>query len=137
MTHRKLGKHNRARSDTATPLKEVLQGLERAQSSEMIFRIASIIIAKIAASMPHIPNQNTSDRMINNGFSVKRRASSMGVSDLPSCQSRGAGGSKAHHKLSKLSIAGIRKSTGLLPQMICTISSIAKARPNVNRSSAT
>jgi hypothetical protein len=72
----------------------------------MIFRIASIIIAKIAASMPHIPNQNTSDRMINNGFSVKRRASSMGVSDSPSCQSRGAGGSKAHHKLSKLSIAG-------------------------------
>ena len=31
----------------------------------------------------------------------------------------------------------MRKSTGLLPQMICTISSIANARPNVNSSSAT
>src|SRR6266446_6056724 len=31
----------------------------------------------------------------------------------------------------------MRKSTGLLPQMICTISSITKARPNVNKSSAT
>ena len=30
--------------------------------------------------MPHIQNQNTSDRMINTEFSVKRRASSMGVS---------------------------------------------------------
>ena len=37
----------------------------------------------------------------------------------------------------KSSSGGTRKSTGLLPQMICTISSIANARPKVNSSSAT
>ena len=37
----------------------------------------------------------------------------------------------------KSSTAGTRKSTGRLPQIICTTSSITKARPKVNSSSAT
>jgi hypothetical protein len=49
----------------------------------MIFRIANMGTAKIAPGTPHIQNQNTSDRMINTGFSVKRRASNMGV---PTCR---------------------------------------------------
>jgi hypothetical protein len=40
--------------------------------------------AKIAPGTPHIQNQNTSDKMTSTGFSVKCRASSMGVSASPS-----------------------------------------------------
>src|SRR4029450_2495414 len=67
-----------------SPSRKCPKALSARNLSEMIFRIASIGTAKIAPSMPHIQNQNTSDRMINTGFSVKRRASSMGVSDSPS-----------------------------------------------------
>ena len=41
--------------------------------SDMIFRIANMGTAKIAPGTPHI--QNTSDKMINTGFNVNRRAS--------------------------------------------------------------
>jgi hypothetical protein len=51
--------------------------------SQMIFRIASNGTAKIAPGTPHIQNQNTSDKMTRTGFSVKRRASNMGVAASP------------------------------------------------------
>ena len=74
----------RSRQEVYSPSRKCPRAFSGRNLSEMIFRMASIGTAKIAPSTPHIQNQNTSDRMINTGFSVKRRASYMGVSVSPS-----------------------------------------------------